>query len=240
MDFLVVANWKMNGSREIAQGYKDLLENYLQGRKMDNLVICPPFVYLSSLKSEFYSLGAQDVSCFEKSGSHTGEVNAEMLADIGCSYVIIGHSERKAQEDFSVIRAKIIAAQSQGIRVIICVGEDAGERSKGEHIKAVTEQIDLILGLDSRDAYFAYEPLWAIGSGRNIKVDELAEMAGAIRQHLLMKYKITEQNCKLLYGGSVSEQNAQELVTLEQINGLLIGASSLECQRIINIIDRIC
>jgi len=240
MDFLIVANWKMNGSREIAQEYKKLLENYLKGRQMNNLVICPPSVYLSILKSDLYNIGAQDVSSFESFGPHTGEISANMLRDLGCGYVIIGHSERKAQENPSLIKAKIKAAQHQGLKVILCVGETAQERNDGLHIASVTNQLDLVLSLDCRGIYFAYEPLWAIGSGQDIEVSDLAEMTDAITSHLLLRYQMTKREIQLLYGGSVSEQNAKELMSLAQINGLLIGASSLECQRIINIIDEIC
>lgn len=239
MSFLIVANWKMNGSTEMAKQFKESLEAYPAGHN-DELVICPPFVYLSLLRSHKYRLGAQDVSKFDEGGAHTGEVSAAMLVDSGCSYVIIGHSERRGSEDNDIIRAKIMAAQKQGLKVILCVGESEEERSCGRYLDSIDRQLNNLAGVDFQELLVAYEPLWAIGTGKVANAGQLVEVADFVMSKYLSVSLAESGSCGILYGGSVSSESAIELSRLKQIKGLLIGASSLECTRLIDILNAIC
>ena len=239
MSFLIVANWKMQGSKELAVQFKKSLEEYLENSSAE-LVVCPPFVYLESLKSDKYELGAQDVSRYSGFGAHTGEVSAKMLVDIGCHYVIIGHSERRKLEGTEEIKVKIKAAREQGLKVILCVGESEKDRLRGEHLEVIASQITELLGENFNGVQIAYEPLWAIGSGKIIKTEQLIEVADLVKSRYLSSLEPSDKNWGILYGGSVSEENAKELSDLKQIKGLLIGASSLDCIRLIKIINSIC
>jgi len=247
MDFLIVANWKMNGSREIAINYKQTLEKFLAKNIKDNLIICPPAPYLDILKSDFYKTGAQDLSAYQFFGSHTGEINAKMLKDLGSSYVIIGHSERRSIEPPEILRAKISAAQAEGLKVIYCIGETRVQRENGSYITSILKQIDEVFDSPNKQTnaanspcIIAYEPIWAIGSGKVISKEDLQEVSTAIFQHLTKHYQFDSNDVKLLYGGSVSAENVKNFINIKQINGLLIGTTSLNCLDIIKILEMVC
>lgn len=211
-----------------------------------NVVICPPFVFLEAIIKEVRhaQIGAQDVS-HEELGSFTGEVAARQLKDIGARYVIIGHSERRIYQGDTdeLVAKKIRQSIRAGLIPIVCVGENAQERAKGEERKVVDKQ--LVAALQALDGYtgkclFAYEPVWSISTfakgGALITPSEAHDMLFYIQQHV----GILSGNVKLLYGGSVNETNVKEFISPDYVSGVLIGSASLSVQsitRIINIIN---
>jgi triosephosphate isomerase len=238
MGFLIVANWKMHGSRQWSTIYKKQIENFLTHHKAQ-LVLCPPAVYCTLMQSELYDIGAQDLSQYVANGPYTGEISGTMLKDSGCNYVIIGHSERRNIDDSSIIRAKIEAASKARLKIILCIGENQAERSCGRYISTLENQLLDILAIEDQEFYIAYEPKWSIGSGKAIKTKDLSEISSIINKFCL-KQGLQNQKLGILYGGSVSESNARELRDTKQINGLLIGSASLECERIISILESVC
>jgi triosephosphate isomerase len=171
---LVAGNWKMHGSRSENAGLVDAILAADQGDGGPEILVCPPFVYLwevgRQLRGSSLSLGAQDV-CAEAIGAHTGEISASMLRDVGCSHVIVGHSERRALygDDDQLVARKFAAAQREGITPILCVGETLEEREEGRTAEVVLRQLDAVLGVAGAGGFMkavlAYEPVWAIGTG---------------------------------------------------------------------------
>ncbi len=233
---LVAGNWKMHGSRsENAALIQDILAMASEAAPAEVLV-CPPFVYLWEagrlLKDSGIALGAQDV-CAEALGAHTGEVSAAMLADVGCSYVLVGHSERRSLygEDDQLVARKFVAAQREKLVPILCVGESLEEREAGQTAAVVLRQLDAVLDVAGAGAFekaaLAYEPVWAIGTGKT------ATPAQAQEVHALLRARIAEKDAKLaaclriLYGGSVKAANADELFAMPDVDGGLVGGASL-------------
>ena len=210
---LVAANWKMNGLR--AGGVtlaRDLAQRAASGKLASELVICPPATLLISvaeaLKGSPIGLGGQDCHAEEK-GAHTGDISAAMLKDAGCRYVILGHSERRAahHESDADVRAKLAAARKAGLAVILCVGESESERQDGKTLDVVERQLAGSLppglaGLDAANLAIAYEPVWAIGSGRTPTPAEVSGIHARIRQALGPRLS----EVRILYGGSVSRR----------------------------------
>jgi len=233
---LVAGNWKMHGSRAANAA---LVSDILAAGQADDgpeVLVCPPFPYLwevgRSLKDSGIALGAQDV-CAEAQGAHTGEVSAGMLADVGCGYVIVGHSERRALygEGDQLVARKFVAAQREGLVPILCVGETLDEREAERTEQVVLRQLDAVIdvaGIDSFGrAVLAYEPVWAIGTGKN------ATPAQAQDVHALLRGRVAAGDAKLsaclriLYGGSVKAANAAELFAMQDVDGGLVGGASL-------------
>ncbi|MDR0564913.1 MAG: triose-phosphate isomerase [Azoarcus sp.] len=229
---LVVGNWKLNGSLA-ANGALLGACGALAGVDM---AVCVPFPYLAdtALRLNGMALGAQSVSEFQ-SGAYTGEVSAEMLADLGCQFVIVGHSERRALfgEDDAIVGSKAAAALRAGLTPIICVGESLGEREAGQAMEVVGRQLAAVLkavgaqGL--KQSVVAYEPVWAIGTGRAASTDEAQEVHAGIRRWIA-EQGIPSDKVRLLYGGSVKPDNAQPLFAMPDIDGGLIGGASLSAQ----------
>lgn len=244
---LVIANWKMNGdsdtNRALLTAFLGLLEPGTQGGNCD-VVICPPFTYLGEvgalLDGSPVHLGAQDCSHSE-SGAYTGEVAAPMLADCGCGYVIIGHSERRQYhgESDALVAAKLSAAVRAGLVPVLCVGETRDQREAGEEEKVVTSQLRGALrdvaSLD--DIVVAYEPVWAIGTGLTATPELAQEMHGAIRKALVAIDEQGAQETRLLYGGSVKADNAAALFSQRDIDGALVGGASLDAEAFAAIVD---
>jgi len=234
---LMVANWKMNKSiaetRAFCQEFMPLVNNI---RNID-MVICPPFTSLQVLKSELESsivkLGAQNLFG-EENGAYTGEISASMLTDVGCCYVIIGHSERRRimGEDDGLINRKVKAALSAGLIPILCVGETLQQREKSIAEEVVENQIFSCLeniSLKEGELVIAYEPVWAIGTGMNASSEDAQEMIKFIRNNLCRIFdKSTAESIRILYGGSVNENNIEELMVKKDIDGALIGGASLQ------------
>ena len=233
---LVAGNWKMNGSRESAVKLADAVLQGADGRKAE-ILLCPPFVYLADvarvLKDSGIALGAQDL-CAEDNGAFTGEVSGAMLRDFSCRYVIVGHSERRALygEGDSLVARKFMAAQKAGLTPILCIGETLTEREAGATHGVVERQLKAVLdaaGIGAFDkAVVAYEPVWAIGTGRTAKFDQAQEVHALIRGLLAAEDAKIATAARILYGGSVKAANAAELFRMPDIDGGLVGGASLD------------
>ena len=236
-DFLVAGNWKMNGS---AAANAELTYGILTGMPQSEsvkLLICPPYPYLGELAQKLagtaLSLGAQNVSQHE-SGAYTGEVSPGMLRDIGCEYVIVGHSERRAMmaESSEIVAAKFMAALSAGLKPILCVGETLAEREAEQTAAVIDEQLNAVLdsaGVESFEmAVIAYEPVWAIGTGRTASPEQAQDVHGHIRAAMSSRSEELASAIQILYGGSVTGDNAAGLFTMPDIDGGLIGGASLK------------
>jgi len=241
---LVAGNWKLNGSK---QNTKDLIEGILSGMsavKNTDVAVCPPFVYIPQaaelLTSTKVAWGAQNCSQ-HSSGAYTGEVAAPMLKEFGCTYVILGHSERRAiyQESNDEIVQKFIAVKSAGLIPILCVGELLTEREAGKTQAVVAEQLDAVLNVTGIEQFensvIAYEPVWAIGTGVTATPEQAQEVHAFIRQRLADKNAAIAENIQILYGGSVKPDNAAELFAKPDIDGGLIGGASLEADSFLGI-----
>lgn len=234
---LVAGNWKMNGLRaalgEVSQLKSRLAEN---GPIEADVMICPPATLVSALAAEAGGsailVGGQD--CHTAiSGAHTGDISAEMLADAGASAVIVGHSERRADhgESDDLVRAKAEAAHRAGLTAIVCVGETAAEREQGQTLAIVSAQLagSLPEGAMAQNTIIAYEPVWAIGTGLTPTPDDVAEVHASIRAALIERLGDGQGAAmRLLYGGSVKPDNAAELMSVENVNGALVGGASLK------------
>jgi triosephosphate isomerase len=240
---IIIGNWKMNGSlasnqdwiRTVARGMESGMP---AGRKF---AVCPPFPFISQCASvikeyslAFLSLGAQDASA-HSSGAYTGEVAASMLKELGCSYVIVGHSERRQMhhEVDEVVAAKALQVLDSGMTPIICVGETADERNSGRAQEIVCAQVAkqaTVLQDRLADCLFAYEPVWAIGTGKVASAQVAQDMHHAIR-HQLAEFDVdVASHVGILYGGSVKPDNAVELFAMPDIDGGLVGGASLDPQ----------
>jgi triosephosphate isomerase (TIM) len=241
---LIAGNWKMHGSRaENAELIEALLLG-LPAQTPVEIVVCPPFVYLWEtarlLKASNVALGAQS-SCAEPLGAFTGEVSAAMLKDVGCKYVVVGHSERRAiyKEDDALVARKFLAAQSHGLIPILCVGETLEERERGQTTKVVSRQLRAVLDLVGvaamREAVIAYEPVWAIGTGKNATPAQAQEVHAYIRAALAAGDAKIAADVRILYGGSVKAANARELFAMPDVDGGLVGGASLKADEFLKI-----
>lgn len=242
----VVANWKMQGSLQMLSA---LIGDLLQGsqtvefNKMD-VVLCPPFPYLQAVEKRIQSgpfrLGAQNAYC-EYKGAFTGEVSPEMLVDVGCSYVIIGHSERRELffETDALIARKFLAAYHVGLTPILCVGETLAEREHGKTFEVVQRQLAAVLTIASLStlagALIAYEPVWAIGTGLTATPEQAEAVHEYIRGWLAKQDAQIASQVRILYGGSVNAANASGLFAMPNIDGGLIGGASLKAQEFLSI-----
>jgi len=236
-DFLVAGNWKMNGS---TAANTELVAGIVAGVPAGSgfsLLVCPPFPYLASVVAQAagsaVKVGAQNVSEHEK-GAFTGEVAPSMLADIGCDYVIIGHSERRALygETSAQVAAKFLAAQAAGITPILCLGESLAEREAGTTEAVIDEQLDAVLEAAGVDAFahavIAYEPVWAIGTGMTASPEQAQDVHRHIRGRLAAQNENIAAGVQILYGGSMKGENAAGLLGQPDIDGGLIGGASLK------------
>ena len=231
---LVAGNWKMNGLQPdglaLARG---LVERARAERPACDLVLCPPATLLvaiaEAIRGSSIALGGQDCHS-EGKGAHTGDISAPMLRDAGCQYVILGHSERRTNhhESDALVRAKVTAALAAGLVPILCVGETAAERDGGEALTVVSRQLAGSLPDDVGKAPFvvAYEPVWAIGTGRTPTTDDVASVHAHIRRELAGKVADASAT-RILYGGSVKPSNAGELLSVANVDGALVGGASL-------------
>ena len=234
---LVAGNWKMNGNRDSAVKLADAVLQASPERASAEVLLCPPFVYLADvarvLKGSGVALGAQDL-CAEGNGAFTGEVSGAMLKDFDCRYVIVGHSERRALygESDAMVARKFMAAQKAGLTPILCVGETLAEREAGTTPAVVGRQLQAVLdavGIAAFDAaVVAYEPVWAIGTGRTATPDQAQEVHALIRGLLTAEDAKIAVGTRLLYGGSVKASNAAELFRMPDIDGGLVGGASLD------------
>ncbi len=235
---LIVGNWKMNKTvTESIALIKDLLD-LIKGYQETEVVICPPFTSLwvarELIEGSNIFLGAQNVY-FQNEGPYTGEISARMLQNIGCSYVILGHSERREyfQETSQEVAKKVRQALAYGIKPIVCVGEKLEERESGKAEEIVREELEAIFSIlktpDTEKVVFAYEPIWAIGTGKSATPSDANEMIKYIRELIKNEYdnKIAEE-MRILYGGSVNPENIKSMMAESDIDGALVGGASLQ------------
>jgi triosephosphate isomerase (TIM) len=243
---LIVGNWKMNllasEAVELAFGIKEFAEKINDVR----VILAPSFTLLHSvshiLSGSKVGLASQNFY-FEKNGAYTGEISPDMIKDAGCKYAIVGHSERRQLfgETDELINKKILAALENDILAILCVGETREQRKAGETHNIIKTQVNKALdGLDDGQLegfVIAYEPVWAIGTGENATVGQAAEIHGLIRKIVSKKYQGNENKpLSILYGGSVTPQNSQELLENDEIDGALVGGASLNIDSFCDII----
>ena len=241
---LVAGNWKMNGLAA-SRAELDALSSMLkEGGKADcDVLICPPFTLVAAFAADAadgIAIGAQDCHT-AKSGAHTGDISAEMLKDAGATHVIVGHSERRADhgETSELVKAKAKAALGEGLKAIVCVGETETERDAGRTLDVVLGQIAKSLPDEATpvNTIVAYEPVWAIGTGRTPTTDDVAEVHTAIRKALTERFGAAGEGFAILYGGSVKPSNAKELMAAANVNGALVGGASLKAADFNGIID---
>ncbi|MGO4484313.1 triose-phosphate isomerase [Rhizobium sp. 2TAF27] len=239
---LIAGNWKMNGLASSLAEIAALRE--LTGKAACDIVVCPPFTLIDRAveraKDSKLAIGAQDCHA-QQSGAHTGDVSAEMLANIGARYVILGHSERRLShgEDDEIVLAKAIAAHRAGLIAILCVGETRHERDEGRAIEVVGGQLreSIPERATSADLVIAYEPVWAIGTGLVPTNEQIEEVHAAIRQILEERLGSDGRSVKILYGGSVKASNAQAIFGLRNVDGALVGGASLKASEFAGIIS---
>jgi triosephosphate isomerase len=229
---LAAGNWKMNGlSAQLAE-VAALIAAHPQHRS--EVLLCPPATLLAPMAQAAagrIALGGQD--CHPKSsGAHTGDVSAAMLADAGAAYVILGHSERRADhgETDALVHAKAEAAVAAGLIAIICVGETEAQRDAGETLAVIAGQLagSVPTASTPQTTVIAYEPVWAIGTGRTPTLPEIAEVHADIRSRLTARFGAAASGVRLLYGGSVKPSNAAEIFALPNVDGALVGGASLK------------
>lgn len=243
---LVAGNWKMNGSRSMTE---TLLSELISGTSSSfgtDILICPSFPYLdqaaAALAGSSISLGAQDVSRGE-SGAFTGQVSAAMLVDLGCEYVLVGHSEcRQFFHDTDLIVAdKFYQAKKLGLKPVLCVGETKSQRESGQTEQVLASQIQAILAREGADAFtaavIAYEPVWAIGTGLTATPTQAQQAHQFIRSIVAEKNANIASQLQILYGGSMKPENAATLFALPDVDGGLIGGASLSARDFLSICD---
>ena len=234
---LIAGNWKMNGSRS---SIRELLDGVKAGAgdvKSAELAVCAPFPYLADVQEQLtgsaISWGAQNLSTEEK-GAFTGETSAAMLLDFGCKYVIVGHSERRSLygEDDALVAQKFAVARKAGLKPILCVGETLEERESDVTEEVVARQLDAVIALEGAgalaDGVIAYEPVWAIGTGKTATPDQAQSVHAFIRAKLAGVDAGVADKVQILYGGSMNPGNAAELLAMADIDGGLIGGASLK------------
>jgi triosephosphate isomerase (TIM) len=232
---LVAGNWKMHGSRAANNALLDALLSQLGREAGAECAVCPPFPYLEQVSARLrgtpIALGAQNASEHGE-GAYTGEVSAAMLKEFGCRYVIVGHSERRQiyGETDAQVAAKFCTMQGAGLVPILCVGETLEEREAGRTEQVVARQLDAVLNkTEFEKAVLAYEPVWAIGTGRNASPEQAQAVHGFLRERLSAEVRI-------LYGGSVKAQNAATIFAMPDVDGGLIGGASLVAKDFIEIV----
>jgi len=250
MDRWIVGNWKMNGSLPELTAFADGLRRAAPGgwgARGVKVAVCPPFPYLAATQRAFEGMplgvGAQNVHP-AASGAFTGEISTKMLKEVGAQLCIVGHSERRAQfhESNAFIGEKLRALLDAGIRPILCVGETLAEREGGKQAAVVQEQLDGCLrgtaAASSAALLIAYEPVWAIGTGRTASAAQAQEMHASIRAWLETQWgKTAAQSVPLMYGGSVTAQNAAGLFAEPDVQGALVGGASLKADSFLGIIN---
>lgn len=233
---LVAGNWKMHGSRSMAEG---LVEDIIKAAPLSDIdvLVLPPYPYLAPLTDKYGSsgvgFGAQDVSEHQGQGAFTGEVSATMVADLGCRWALVGHSERRHHhtESNEKVARKFAAILAAGLTPILCVGETLHQREAGETIEVIQQQLHAVLALNGigcfDTAVISYEPVWAIGTGKTATPEQAQEVHAFIRSQLAREDAMIACLTRLLYGGSVKAANAAELFVQPDVDGGLIGGASL-------------
>jgi triosephosphate isomerase (TIM) len=237
---LIAGNWKMNGLRASVSVLEQIVRDSRDLRRRVDLMICPPATLIMSFAAvaDGVAIGGQDCHT-EPAGAYTGDISAEMLADLGASAVIVGHSERRSyhRETDDEVRRKAMAAWRAGLLAILCVGESQDDRVAGRTLKTVGAQLQGSLPDWARpdNLVIAYEPLWAIGSGMTPTPADVGEVHGFIRAQLGARLGAAGQGVRILYGGSVKPANAGELMAVPDVDGALVGGASLKAEEFLAI-----
>lgn len=242
---LVAGNWKMHGAREGVDHLLKSLKARCDAVRFAELAVFPPFVFMdqtaSILEGSKIAWGGQNV-CAEQDGAFTGEISATMLLDYGCRYVIVGHSERRSLygEDNSTVAAKFSTAMQAGLRPILCVGESLEQREAGVTLEIIGDQLEAVFRLKDNHAslataVIAYEPIWAIGTGRQATPEQAQEVHAAIRFHCRRVDASLAEQVRILYGGSVKPENAAAIFVMPDVDGALVGGASLDADKFIEI-----
>lgn len=241
---LVAGNWKMNGSkasiRELLDGIKKGIGDVVDSE----VAVCPPAIYLGEVESQLsgtpIAWGAQNLST-EASGAFTGEIAASMINDFNCKYVLVGHSERRTLygEDDAVVARKYAVARAAGLKPVLCIGETLDERESGVTEIVVARQIEAVVQLEGiaalADGVIAYEPVWAIGTGKTASPEQAQEVHAFIRSTLAAQDAAVAEKVQIIYGGSMNAANAAELLSQPDIDGGLIGGASLKAEDFLTI-----
>ena len=241
---LVAGNWKMNGLAAAGAELAKIIQGARPLAPGVDVMVCPPATLLARFAATAEGgpvlIGGQDCRA-EPAGAFTGDLSAEMLKDAGATAVIVGHSERRTyhRETDADVRAKALAAWRAGLVAIVCVGETRSERDEGRALSVVGAQLDGSVpdGATPDNLVVAYEPVWAIGSGRTPTAVDVAEMHGFIRQRLALRFGAAGQGIGILYGGSVKPSNAKELMSVADVDGALVGGASLNAAEFLAIAD---
>jgi triosephosphate isomerase len=238
----VVGNWKMNGSTEANASLVNELASLVAESAQSDVVVCTPFVYIDQvqkcLANHVIACGAQDLSV-HLDGAYTGEISAAMLVDLGCKYVIVGHSERREyhHESNLLVAQKTLAALRAGLIPIICVGESLQQREAGDTLKVISEQLAAVKSVVGErsllKAVIAYEPVWAIGSGLTATPEQVQAVHEFIRDQL----GTAADTIHIIYGGSVKAENAASLFEQKDIDGALVGGASLKAKDFVGIVS---
>jgi triosephosphate isomerase len=238
----IAANWKMN---KTLSETREFISNFVPAVKdvTDvDIVLAPPFTSLAiaseNLKKSNVLLAAQDMF-YEEKGAYTGEVSPLMIIDIGCNYVIIGHSERRQyfNETDEVVNKKIVSAKKAGLGVIFCIGESLEERDAGKTFEVLQREItDGLKGVVDKDIVVAYEPIWAIGTGKTATSEQAQEAHEYIRERMIFLYGNKADEIRILYGGSVTPDNIGSLMACKDVDGALVGGASLKVENFIKIV----
>jgi len=233
---LIAGNWKMNGSQS---SVKELIEGVVDGAKSLNSVeaaVCPPYIYIpmtaDAVQGSNVSVGSQNTST-EASGAFTGEISTAMVKDFGCKYALVGHSERRTLygETDELVAEKFSVAKEAGLVPVLCIGETLEEREADETEQVVARQLDAVAAQGSdafADCVIAYEPVWAIGTGKTASPQQAQDVHAFIRQHVAKTNADSADKVQILYGGSMKPDNAQDLLGQTDIDGGLIGGASLK------------
>jgi len=227
---LIAGNWKMNGFSSESASLAETIANAADEVGCD-LLVCPPFTQLAAvvaaLRGSKVAVGGQNCHA-AANGAHTGDISAEMLGDVGCTAVILGHSERRHShhETDAMVHAKVLAATRVGLMPVVCVGESESERDAGHHLQVVGSQIAASLPKGFAGA-IAYEPIWAIGTGRTPTAANVEAMHRYIREALVTRLGASGAAVRILYGGSVKPDNAAKLLAVPEVGGALVGGASL-------------
>lgn len=240
---LVIGNWKMNGSRAVTES---LCKSIIAGLKSSDqgIAVCVPYVYMSDAAQlaagTSLAIGAQNVAD-QASGAYTGEISAAMLKEFNCQYALVGHSERRSYygDTNESVAARFCQAIDQGIIPVLCVGETLEQREQNQTFSVIDQQLDAVIdkaGIEAfKKAVIAYEPVWAIGTGKTASDEQAQEVHKYIRERLAKLNPNVAENLQILYGGSVKPDNAKALFAMPDIDGGLIGGASLDAEGFLTI-----
>ncbi len=241
---LVAGNWKMNGSKASIKELLDGIKKGIGDVVDSEVAVCPPAIYLGEVESQLsgtpIAWGAQNLST-EASGAFTGEIAASMINDFSCKYVLVGHSERRTLygEDDAIVAKKFAVARAAGLKPVLCIGETLEERESGVTEEVCARQLQAVIDLEGvaavADGVIAYEPVWAIGTGKTASPEQAQEVHAFIRKSLAEQDAGVAEKVQILYGGSMNAANAAELLAQPDIDGGLIGGASLKAEDFLTI-----